>query len=99
MDKAKNLWWRGFLSVAYGSGLRRNEILNLTWMNIDFENQLITVAAKKESKKLLAWDPKSRRNRVVPMSDESGQLLVDLQLKAKEGFPYIFISPERLKRI
>ena len=99
MDKAKNLWWRGFLSIAYGSGLRRNEILNLTWKNIDFENQLITVAAKKESERLLKWDPKSRRNRVVPMSDESAQLLADLQLKAKEGFPYIFISLQRLKRI
>ena len=99
MDKAKNLWWRGLLSIAYGSGLRRNEILNLTWKNIDFENQLITVVAKKESLKLLAWDPKSRRNRVVPMSNESAQLLADLQLKAEEGFPYIFISPQRLKRI
>jgi integrase len=99
MDKAKNLWWRGFFSIAYGSGLRRNEILNLTWKNVDFENQLITVAAKKESQKLVEWDPKSRRNRVVPMSDESAQLLADSQLEAKEGFPYIFISPQRLKRI
>jgi len=99
MNKAKNLWWRGFLSIAYGSGLRRNEILNLTWKNIDFENQLITVAAKKESKKLIQWDPKSRRNRIVPMSDESTQFLADLQLRAKEGFPYIFVSPQRLKRI
>ncbi len=99
MDKAKNFWWRAFLSIAYGSGLRRNEILNLTWKNIDFENQLIIIAAKKESQRLLAWDPKSRRNRVVPLSDESAQLLADLQLKAEEGFPYIFISPQRLKRI
>ncbi len=99
MDKAKNLWWRGLLSDAYGSGLRHNEILNLTWKNIDFENQLITVVAKKASKNLLEWDPKSRRNRVVPMSDESAQLLADLQLKAKESFPYIFISLQRLKRI
>ena len=99
MDKARNLWWRGFISIAYGSGLRRNEILNLTWKNIDFENQLITVAAKKESQKLIEWDPKSRRNRVVPMSDESAQILADLQLEAREGFPYIFVSPQRLKRI
>ena len=99
MDKAKNLWWRGLLSIAYGSGLRHNEILNLTWKNVDFENQLITVVAKKVSKNLLEWDPKSRRNRVVPMSDESAQFLADSQLEAEEGFPYIFISPQRLKRI
>jgi hypothetical protein len=69
------------------------------WKNSDFENQLITIVAKKESRELLVWDPKSRRNRIVPMADESAQLLADLQLKAKEGFPYIFISPQRLKRI
>lgn len=33
------------------------------------------------------------------MSDESSRLLADLQLQAKEGFPYIFISPARFKRI
>ena len=99
MDKAKNIWWRAFLSLGYGSGLRRNEILNLTWKNIDFEGQMVTVTAKKESHTLLGWDPKGRKNRVVPLSDESAQLLAHLHLKAEEGFPYIFISPERLKRI
>ena len=99
MDKAESLWWKVFLSIAYGSGLRHNEILNLTWKNVDFENQLITVAAKKESKELLKWEPKSRKNRIVPMSDESTQFLVDLHAQAKERFPYIFISPQRLKRI
>ena len=99
MDKAKNLWWRGFLSIAYGSGLRRNEILHLTWKDIDFENQLIKVTAKKPSKKILEWDPKGRRNRIVPMSDENCQLLADLHAQAKEHYPYIFISLQRLKRI
>ena len=99
MDKAKNSWWRTFIAIAYGSGLRRNEILNLIWKNIDFENKLIVIVAKKESQGLLTWDPKSRRNRIVPMSDESAQLLADLQLKAEENFPYIFITPQRLERI
>jgi len=99
MDKARDLWWRGLLSIAYGSGLRQSEILNLTWKDVDFESQLITIAAKKESQRLLAWDPKSRRNRIVPVSDQSAQLLADLQLRAEEGFPYVFIAPQRLKRI
>ena len=96
MDKAKNLWWRGFLSIAYGSGLRRNEILHLTWKDIDFENQLIKVAAKKGTDNILEWELKSRKNRVVPVSDESTQLLANIQAQAPEGHPYVFISPERL---
>jgi len=99
MDKAKNLWWRGLLSLAYGSGLRRNEILHLTWKDIDFENHLIKITAKKSSKMIIEWDPKGRRNRIVPMSDENCQLLADLQAQAEEHHPYIFISPQRLKRI
>jgi integrase len=99
MDKAKNKWWRAFLSIAYGCGLRSSEILYLTWKDIDFENQLIKVAAKKGTKDILEWEPKNRKNRIVPMSDEASQLLVNLQTEAKEGFSYIFVSPERLERI
>jgi len=33
------------------------------------------------------------------MSDENCQLLADLHAQAKECYPYIFISPQRLKRI
>lgn len=99
VDTAKDPWWKAFLSIAYGSGLRRNEILHLTWMDIDFDNQRINVAAKKATEELLEWEPKSRKNRVVPMSDETAKLLVDMQVKAREGHPYIFISPERLDKI
>ena len=60
---------------------------------------MLSVVAKKEPQGLLAWDPKSRRNRVVLMSDESVKILAEVRLKAEEGSPYIFISPQRLKRI
>jgi integrase len=99
VDAAKNQWWKAFLSIAYGSGLRRNETLHLTWMDIDFDNQRINVTAKKATEELLEWEPKNRKNRVVPMSDETVGLLVDMQVKACEGHPYIFVSPERLDRI
>lgn len=97
--EGKTAWWRAFFSLAYGSGLRRNEVLHLTWKDVDFENQLVKVTGKKNTKHTLEWDPKSRKNRVVPMSAESSQLLAELYAKAEDGFPYIFISPDRLKRI
>jgi integrase len=85
--------------VAYGSGLRRGEILNLTWADIDFENKRIHVETKSSSRRLIEWEPKDHENRVVPMSEESTQLLADNQVESEEGFPYIFLSPDRLKRI
>lgn len=93
------LWWRALISVAYGSGLRRGEILHLTWSDIDFENQRIHVQTKPSSRCLIEWEPKDHENRVVPMSAESTQLLADIQADSEEGFAYIFISPRRFKRI
>ena len=98
-NEAKDVWWNALISVAYGSGLRRNEILHLTWADIDFENQQIYINPKKETAETIEWEPKDHEKRVLPMADETVQLLVDLQTQAEEGFPYIFISPERFKRI
>jgi integrase len=46
------------IGLAYGSGLRRSEILHLTWADIDLENQRIRVNAKKGTEDILEWDPK-----------------------------------------
>jgi len=99
MDAATKLWWKAFLSVAYGSGLRRNEILHLTWADVDLEQHRIKVQAKRATAEILAWEPKNRKNRVVPMSDETARLLVDMQVDGPELHPYVFVSPERLDRI
>jgi len=81
-EAAEKVWWRAMFSLAYGSGLRHNEMLNLIWLDIDFENQRIKVSAKKHAENILEWEPKNRRNRIVPMSDESSRLLVDIQAEA-----------------
>lgn len=99
MKAAGQIWLKALFSVAYCSGLRRSEILHLTWANIDFEGQRIKVAAKKGSEGILEWEPKSRKSRIVPMSDETAHLLVNMQAKASEGHPYVFVSPERLEKI
>jgi len=98
-NETKDLWWNALISIAYGSGLRRNEILHLTWADVDFEIQQIYVSPKKETAKTVNWEPKDHEKRVVPMADETAQLLVKLQAQAKEGFPYIFISQKRLEKI
>ncbi len=57
---AEKIWWHVLFALAYGSGLRRNEILHLTWADIDFEHQRIKVSAKKGTEDILEWDPKNR---------------------------------------
>ena len=69
MDAATKLWWKAFLSIAYGSGLRCNGILHLTWADVDLGQHCIEIRAKKAKADILAWDPKNHKNHVVPMSD------------------------------
>jgi len=66
---------------------------------LDFENQQIHISPKKETAKTIEWEPKDHEKRVVPMADETAQLLANLQAQAKEGFPYIFVSPKRIEKI
>ena len=99
MQSASSLWWQGLVSLAYGSGLRKGEILNLTWTDVDFERHYIHIRVKETTENTIAWEPKDHENRIVPMSDETTQLLVNMQVESEEGCPYVFISPQRLARI
>ena len=99
LAEARTDWWRAFLTLAYGSGLRRNEILHLTWADVDFALQRVRVCAKKGTGRTLAWEPKNHRSRVVPMASSSCQCLANLQAEAGKTHPYVFIRPQRLSRI
>ena len=99
MDAAKDIWWEAFLSIAYGSLLRRNEILHLTWLDIDFDNQRINISAKKGARELLAWELKNRKNHIVPMSEKTAQLLVNIQATAPGGHSYIFVTRRVLREL
>ena len=98
-EASHSTWWQALISVAYGSGLRKSEILNLTWADIDFDEGMIFIRAKEFTGQILEWEPKDHENRVVPMSDQTSQLLADLQATSTEGHAYIFIAPGRLARI
>jgi integrase len=95
LNATEKIVWKALISIAYGSGLRRNEISNLTWADIDFENKLICINAKQATHSTLEWEPKDHESRKVPISENSMEFLAKIQLAAPEEHPYIFISPER----
>jgi integrase len=63
-------WWQAFLYVAYYLGLRRGEILGLTWDRVSFERLEVVVVAHTS---------KGRKDRVVPMVSAMAQILKDWQ--------------------
>jgi site-specific recombinase XerD len=62
-------WFREFLVIAVSTGLRRAELINLTWENIDFERRLIHVQSGA------SFRTKGGKRRSIPMSESVFQLL------------------------
>jgi integrase len=99
MGTTPDIWWRALMAVAYGAGLRRGEILNLTWSDVDFKGHQIHVRPKDQTDRLLAWEPKDHECRTIPVPNEVMRLLVDLQAESEEGCPYVFLPKPRWMHI
>lgn len=99
MNRAVDVRWKALLTVAYSCSLRRNEILNLTWADVDFAKQQIYVRTREETADVLEWEPKDHENRVLPAPNQRMQLLADLQAISAEGCPYVFVPVWRWQYI
>jgi integrase len=87
--------WDLLVLVALCTGLRRGELLNCTWSDVDFEEQTITVAPKDDTAETWLWLIKDTDRRTLPLTDELTQLLADHQSQQPEGYPYVFVPPAR----
>jgi integrase len=81
--------------VALATGLRRGELLNCTWRDVDFEEQTIKVSPKANTAKTWEWLIKDTDRRTLPLTDALTQLLVDHHGRQPEGHPYVFVPPLR----
>ncbi|MBD3203705.1 tyrosine-type recombinase/integrase [Candidatus Woesearchaeota archaeon] len=67
--------------TALNTGMRRNEILNLTWVHVQLKQRIIHVTKTKSGK-----------NRVVPINDVVYEILKEKQKHSKSE--YVFVNPE-----
>ena len=44
---APDLWWEALIRDGYTSGLRLGEMLILTWADVDFDGETVTVQTKR----------------------------------------------------
>ena len=100
---APDLWWESLIRLAYTSGFRLGEMLNLQWADLDFDAGTVKVQAKrpgsfqlgKQTYPILGWTSKSYHDRTVPIPQETVTALQ--RLKAKSGGSvYAFLSLDRL---
>ena len=87
--------WDILIMTALCTGMRRGELLNTTWRDIDFERKTIEVAPKKNSKYVWEWHIKDTERRTLPLTEDVVALLAQHQAEQPEGYPYAFIPPFR----
>jgi integrase len=93
--QATNLLARVLLVVLYTVGLRRREALCLTWDDVDFDEGILHVAARKKQGYVQSFTPKDHERREVPMPQQAIDLLKEWRKLAPRGCPYIFMDAGR----
>jgi len=90
-----SLLWRARILLAKTTGMRKNEVVNLTTADIDFNRGIVAVQPKKETANTWPWRPKDKDIRELPLLPMVGDLLKRLMSNLLDGQVYVCISPRR----
>jgi integrase len=91
--------WDLLIILSLVTAMRRGELLNTTWRDIDFGRKCIDVAPKEDTEETWEWHIKDTHRRILPLTDEVITLLLHHQAEQPNGYPYVFIPSVRYKRI
>jgi len=81
----------GPVAAAIFAGLRRSEIVWLTWEDVDLQNRTIFVRPKVVGAE--RYQPKTNRSRVVPISKDLIPILLQLERRSE----WVFASPREMR--
>lgn len=82
MTAGVRVWLRPVVIVLAWTGMRIGELVNLRWLDVDFERRLLHIRVQE------SWKPKGRRDRAVPMHPAVEAILRTLPIGE-----YVFTSP------
>lgn len=99
MLDAANLMWRGRILLAKTSGMRRSEVLNINISDIDYDQGVIHIQPKKETRTTWAWEPKGKRSRTVPLTETTANVLMEIQDELPPGQAYLMLTELRCWRV
>ena len=95
----KSINWDLMITVALATAMRRSELMNCTWADVDFDAQTIEVNLKENTKDTWKRFIKDAEHRTLPLTDEIVQMLVDHHTMQPEGYPYVFVPIARYDHI
>ena len=73
-NQLKNEVIKDFVVFGFYTGMRLNEIINLTWRNVDLEAKIITVGDE-------SFTTKGRNQRYIPICEEVLKVIENLELR------------------
>ncbi|OHB60802.1 MAG: hypothetical protein A2167_08880 [Planctomycetes bacterium RBG_13_46_10] len=94
-----DLRWDLLIYVALITGLRRGELLNTVWTNIDFAAKTIDVAPKADTAETWKWLIKDTDRRTLPLTEAAVIKLAEHQSQQPEKCAYVFVPPQRYVKI
>ena len=95
LNAKRSVKWDLLITVALATAMRRAELLNCTWGDVDFEAQTIEVHPKRDTKETWEWLVKDADHRTLPLTEEIVRMLVDHQAQQPERYPYVFVLTAR----
>ena len=95
----KSIRWDLMILTALSTGMRRGEILNTTWRDIDFGSSQILVRPKEETEYTWEWHIKDTEIRKIPLQEGLIKGLAAFQAEQPSGYPYVFVPPVRYGHI
>jgi len=75
---------KDFVVIAFYTGMRLNEIINLTWRNVDLEARIITVGDE-------SFTTKGKNQRYIPICEEVFEIIVNRKTQAVRGTPSLIL--------
>lgn len=90
---APSLRWRCVYAVGYTAGLRRAELANLQWGDIDFEKKQLQVRPREETAALPPFRVKDDDPRTVPVPQHTLDLLAQLRKQKHEQGGRVVLNP------
>ena len=91
--------WDLVIAVGLTTAARRSEIFNAIWRDFDFEKLTFDVSPKDNTVETWQWLVKDNEYRSLPLTEEIIALLAEHQSRQPEGYPYVFVPPQRYDRI
>ena len=98
-EKGRPVKWELLIRMCLGTAMRRGELMNTIWRDIDFASMTVEVSPKQDREDTWEWLIKDTDRRTLPLTVDLVKLLVELQVSQPEGNPYVFIPAARYGQI